>query len=65
MSKEFEQRAIESALSTRVETQPVGVQWSLDNATDWTGTCGKCGVALKGTLVQVAGHKCEVGDSHE
>lgn len=65
MSNTFEQRAIESALSTRVETQPPGVQWSLDNATDWTGTCGKCGMALKGTLAQVAGHKCNLETSHE
>lgn len=56
MSKDFDRRAIERALSTRAESpQPPGVQWSLAQA-DWTSTCRVCGMVLKGTIAQIKAH---------
>jgi hypothetical protein len=46
---DFTQRAIIAALEQRVAHQSPGVQWSIDNATNWTATCMVCGDALKGT----------------
>ena len=28
-------------------------------ATDWRGTCRKCGETLKGSLADMRGHKCD------
>ena len=46
-----ERRAMTEA---EVETQKAAME-KLD---DWTGTCPKCRVALRGTLAQMRSHKC-------
>ena len=38
---------------------------AMEKLDDWTATCPKCRVALRGTLAQMRGHKCAEAEAAE